>query len=505
MSLIITPDGVLSVTGTANRITVSAGPTPVIDISAAYVGQSSITTLGTIATGIWSATTIATTKGGTGLTSYVSGDILYASASNVLSALAKGSDGQVLKLASGIPSWASVASGLTGTTGDLISFSGTNTASNISAVATGSILASAGTGTLPVWSASPTLTTSLTVPLVIGGTTTTSPLTFKTTTGVGTTNADMIFQVGNNGATEAMRILNNGNVGIGTNAPSKLLHIKSTTTSATIVVETTAGSGSIGSIQLATGGVTNQFSTNPSGDFTVDANGVASDIFTVFHSGAVNGTMALKTGRVGLGQSTPTAVLHIKAGTATASTAPLKFTSGTLLTTAEAGALEFLTDKFYGTITTGAARAEFTLNNAALTSGTFPVATTNGRLTDSGFTSSSLVSGTNTPSATNVTNITSSTPNPTTYIRVGNVVTVDGSITVTNTLAVASEVDVALPVASNFGAATDLNGVGTMDSTASVNIYINADATNDRARIFFTSAGVGQTSTIYYSFSYRVI
>lgn len=49
--------------------------------------------------------TIATGSGGTGLTSYTSGDILYASADNVLSKLAKGTDGQVLKLASGFPSW----------------------------------------------------------------------------------------------------------------------------------------------------------------------------------------------------------------------------------------------------------------------------------------------------------------------------------------------------------------------------------------------------------------
>lgn len=86
-------------------------------------------------------------------------------------------------------------------------------------------------------------------------------------------------------------------------------------------------------------------------------------------------------GKIGVG-ITPTAMLHLKAGTAPASTAPLKFTSGTLLTTAEAGAMEFLTDKFYGTITTGAARKEITLNDIALTSGRIPFITTNGRLTD---------------------------------------------------------------------------------------------------------------------------
>ena len=45
-----------------------------------------------------------------------------------------------------------------------------------------------------------------------------------------------------------------------------------------------------------------------------------------------------------------------RTGTATAGTSPVKFTSGALLTAAEAGSVEFLTDKFYATITTGAAR-----------------------------------------------------------------------------------------------------------------------------------------------------
>jgi len=61
-------------------------------------------------------------------------------------------------------------------------------------------------------------------------------------------------------------------------------------------------------------------------------------------------------GNVGIGTTNPTAVLHLKAGTATAGTAPLKFTSGTLLTTPEAGAIEFLADRYYATITTGAER-----------------------------------------------------------------------------------------------------------------------------------------------------
>lgn len=53
--------GVSSVSGTSNRITSTGGATPVIDIAATYVGQSSITTLGTIGTGTWQGTAIADT------------------------------------------------------------------------------------------------------------------------------------------------------------------------------------------------------------------------------------------------------------------------------------------------------------------------------------------------------------------------------------------------------------------------------------------------------------
>lgn len=54
--------GVSSVSGTTNRITSTGGATPVIDISAAYVGQTSITTLGTIATGTISNTVTINAK-----------------------------------------------------------------------------------------------------------------------------------------------------------------------------------------------------------------------------------------------------------------------------------------------------------------------------------------------------------------------------------------------------------------------------------------------------------
>ena len=54
----------INAVGTSNRISVS---TDAIDISTAYVGQATITTLGTIGTGTWQGSVIGPTYGGTGV------------------------------------------------------------------------------------------------------------------------------------------------------------------------------------------------------------------------------------------------------------------------------------------------------------------------------------------------------------------------------------------------------------------------------------------------------
>jgi len=113
-----------------------------------------------------------------------------------------------------------------------------------------------------------------------------------------------------------------------------------------------------------------------------------------------NTTLSLvnSAGKFSIGTaSAPTAKLMLGAGTTTAASAPLKMVSGSLMTTPEAGAQEFLTDKFYTTITTGTARKEFTLNDIALTSGRVPFTTTNGRLSDSTNLQFNSASGTLTP------------------------------------------------------------------------------------------------------------
>lgn len=101
--------GTLDVVGTADRITVGSNS---VDIASTYVGQTSITTLGTITTGTWNATTLGTTYGGTGLTGYSTGDLIYASATNTLTTLAASTEGKVLQInASGVPVWGDVDGG----------------------------------------------------------------------------------------------------------------------------------------------------------------------------------------------------------------------------------------------------------------------------------------------------------------------------------------------------------------------------------------------------------
>lgn len=95
---IIAGDGIsktgntINVGGTTDRISVNADS---VDISLNYIGQTSITTLGTVTTGTWNASTIAVGYGGTGITSAAKGSVLVANAVDTFTALDGGgtSDG----------------------------------------------------------------------------------------------------------------------------------------------------------------------------------------------------------------------------------------------------------------------------------------------------------------------------------------------------------------------------------------------------------------------------
>ena len=97
-----------SVVGTSNRISVSASG---VDIDTNQAGQSSFTTPGTIATGTWNANVIGPVYGGTGLSSYTTGDLVYASTTNTLASLGIGSTGEILTIAAGVPTWTDTIDG----------------------------------------------------------------------------------------------------------------------------------------------------------------------------------------------------------------------------------------------------------------------------------------------------------------------------------------------------------------------------------------------------------
>jgi hypothetical protein len=168
--------GVLSVSGTTNRITSTGGTTPVIDISASYVGQSSITTLGTIGTGVWNGTNIALANGGTNANLTASnGGIFYstASAGAILSGTATAQQ-LLLSGASTTPQWSTSTYPLINAINTLLYASSANVMSALATANNGILVTSSG----GVPSISNTVGAGLTMPSI----------TFNTISGIiGTT------------------------------------------------------------------------------------------------------------------------------------------------------------------------------------------------------------------------------------------------------------------------------------------------------------------------------
>lgn len=101
--------------GTADRITVDASS---IDIASTYVGQSSITTLGTVTTGTWNGTAIAVANGGTGATSLTGFLVGNGTSAVTASATIAGSaiSGDITGNAANVTGTVAVANGGTGGT-----------------------------------------------------------------------------------------------------------------------------------------------------------------------------------------------------------------------------------------------------------------------------------------------------------------------------------------------------------------------------------------------------
>jgi len=150
-------------------------------------------------------------------------------------------------------------------------------------------------------------------------------------------------------------IVGTGNLGVGTKVPLNKFtvsplqyNVGTASQSLTTItgVLTTFTASMVGSHFIfedgTDAGLITSFTSSTSIEVSTSAT-VAVQPFTIHYIGFQVDNL----GNVGIGISSPTALFHIKAGTSTASTSPLKFTVGTLMTVAETGAMEFASDFFY--------------------------------------------------------------------------------------------------------------------------------------------------------------
>jgi len=143
-----------------------------------------------------------------------------------------------------------------------------------------------------------------------------------------------------------------------------------------------------------------------------------------------------------------------------------------------------------------------TLGNVTLTGATV---TASGGLTVPTSNVGAVNSGTYTPTLTNGANIDASTALTCQYMRVGNVVTVSGTVNIDPTAAATyTSLGMTLPIASNFANAYECGGVAC-SGLATVNIMgILADTTNKRAQFDGNFVSIINTA-MRFSFTYQVI
>lgn len=251
---------------------------------------------------------------------------------------------------------------------------------------------------------------AITSPLHVGGNTPTSSLTIQSTTASGTSDS-ILFKVGNNGATTAMTINTSGRVGVGTTSPAVPLQVGiggivnsayangRTADNPSIVVGADSALNGIRinskNYGLASASFLDLFNPeSKNGDVTsgyrllggVTSGAATSDAYLSFSTialasgGTITATERMRitnAGNLGIGTTAPTARLMLAAGAAAANSGPMKFTSGTNLTTPEAGAVEY-----DGTIMTATSNTNFKRGTIPLTNYTSGTGTALGTNTE---------------------------------------------------------------------------------------------------------------------------
>lgn len=114
-----------------------------------------------------------------------------------------------------------------------------------------------------------------------------------------------------------------------------------------------------------------------------------------------------------------------------------------------------------------------------------------------------VYSGTYTPTLTGVTNVSASTPNLCQFMRVGNVVTVSGSLAVTPSATGATKLGISLPIATATNVAQGVAGVATCATIAGEVAVIDEDITNKRAQMDWVNISA-TNHTMFFTFTYLV-
>ena len=307
-------------------------------------------------------TDVAVADGGTGLSSYTVGDILYADGAASLAQLAAGTSGYVLTSngAGVAPSW-QAASSVSGLTADRIPFATSSTTLGDDGALTwdntNKILNLNGmkifTG---IWDGAPNydnlfITSGMNdwANIVAGDNIGIGEGALYSATGAVADNIAL-------GANALFNITNGSrNIAIGTNAGAN-----TSVTYGNIFIgynTVMTGAGALGQYNVLLGfgidgptdGSYNVLIGNALDIQSVNNDGQLSIQNAIFGTGNTGIGTTPSTGNIGIYTVAPTARLHLPAGTATANTAPLKFTSGTALTTPENGAIEYHSSHLYFT------------------------------------------------------------------------------------------------------------------------------------------------------------
>ena len=309
---------------------------------------------GSITSATWNGTAIGAIYGGTGQTAVTTGDLLYGSATNTWSRLPATTNGYVLTLAGGVPTWAAASTGVasfsagstgltpntattgavtlggtlavgyggTGfasyTVGDILYASTTTALSKLADVATGSVLISGGVGVAPSYSSSPTLSGTLTAASIIANEAITGSLSVGAfsygTLGYSDTNIFQSFTSSVNSYNQ--KIMQNTNSG--SSASTNVIVSNNLGTASTYFGEfgmNSSGFSGTGAFNAANAVYLDATSadlvigTTTSNAIHFVVNGNTTDAMTISSAGAVTLGTALAVGSGGSGATTLTGVL----------------------------------------------------------------------------------------------------------------------------------------------------------------------------------------------------